>query len=138
MNNYELSKRLNEYNNKRVDSIKKIYTGSIALLTTTPICIYNISLEDLPVVALAFLELGIITIPIIGIKDIIKTKKEIKLIKENKNNHSNNLNKVINAYKIVQTDLNNQIESENNKSKKKELKKLRNNIKKYSEHSLLF
>lgn len=23
MNNYELSKRLNEYNNKRVDSIKK-------------------------------------------------------------------------------------------------------------------
>lgn len=135
MNNYELSKRLNEYNNKRVDSIKKIYTGSIALLTTTPICIYNISLEDLPVVALAFLELGIITIPIIGIKDIIKTKKEIKLIKENKNNHSNNLNKVINAYKIVQTDLNNQIESENNKSKKKELKKLRNNIKKYSEHS---
>ena len=135
MNNYELSKRLNEYNNKRVDSIKKIYTGSIALLTTTPICIYNISLEDIPVVALAFLELGIITIPIIGIKDIIKTKKEIKLIKENKNNHSNNLNKVINAYKIVQTDLNNQIESENNKSKKKELKKLRNNIKKYSEHS---
>lgn len=135
MNNYELSKRLNEYNNKRVDSIKKIYTGSIALLTTTPICIYNISLEDLPAVALAFLELGIITIPIIGIKDIIKTKKEIKLIKENKNNHSNNLNKVINAYKIVQTDLNNQIESENNKSKKKELKKLRNNIKKYSEHS---
>lgn len=135
MNNYELSKRLNEYNNKRVDSIKKIYTGSIALLTTTPICIYNISLEDLPVVALAFLELGIITIPIIGIKDIIKTKKEIKLIKENKNNHPNNLNKVINAYKIVQTDLNNQIESENNKSKKKELKKLRNNIKKYSEHS---
>lgn len=135
MNNYELSKRLNEYNNKRVDSIKKIYTGSIALLTTTPICIYNISLEDLPVVALAFLELGIITIPIIGIKDIIKTKKEIKLIKENKNNHSNNLNKVINAYKIVQTDLNNQIESENNKSKKKVLKKLRNNIKKYSEHS---
>ena len=135
MNNYELSKRLNEYNNKRVDSIKKIYTGSIALLTTTPICIYNISLDDLPVVALAFLELGIITIPIIGIKDIIKTKKEIKLIKENKNNHSNNLNKVINAYKIVQTDLNNQIESENNKSKKKELKKLRNNIKKYSEHS---
>lgn len=85
--------------------------------------------------ALAFLELGIITIPIIGIKDIIKTKKEIKLIKENKNNHSNNLNKVINAYKIVQTDLNNQIESENNKSKKKVLKKLRNNIKKYSEHS---
>ena len=135
MNNYELSKRLNEYNNKRVDSIKKIYTGSIALLTTTPICIYNISLEDLPVVALAFLELGIITIPIIGIKDIIKTKKEIKLIKENKNNHSNNLNKVINAYKIVQTDLNNQIECENNKSKKKVLKKLRNNIKKYSEHS---
>lgn len=135
MNNYELSKRLNEYNNKRVDSIKKIYTGSIALLTTTPICIYNISLEDLPAVALAFLELGIITIPIIGIKDIIKTKKEIRLIKENKNNHSNNLNKVINAYKIVQTDLNNQIESENNKSKKKELKKLRNNIKKYSEHS---
>lgn len=135
MNNYELSKRLNEYNNKRVDSIKKIYTGSIALLTTTPICIYNISLEDLPAVALAFLELGIITIPIIGIKDIIKTKKEIKLIKENKNNHSNNLNKVNNAYKIVQTDLNNQIESENNKSKKKELKKLRNNIKKYSEHS---
>ena len=135
MNNYELSKRLNEYNNKRVDSIKKIYTGSIALLTTTPICIYNISLDDLPVVALAFLELGIITIPIIGIKDIIKTKKEIKLIKENKNNHSNNLNKVINAYKIVQTDLNNQIESENNKSKKKVLKKLRNNIKKYSEHS---
>lgn len=135
MNNYELSKRLNEYNNKRVDSIKKIYTGSIALLTTTPICIYNISLEDLPAVALAFLELGIITIPIIGIKDIIKTKKEIKLIKENKNNHSNNLNKVINAYKIVQTDLNNQIESENNKSKKKVLKKLRNNIKKYSEHS---
>ena len=135
MNNYELSKRLNEYNNKRVDSIKKIYTGSIALLTTTPICIYNISLEDLPVVALAFLELGIITIPIIGIKDIIKTKKEIKLIKENKNNYSNNLNKVINAYKIVQTDLNNQIESENNKSKKKVLKKLRNNIKKYSEHS---
>ena len=135
MNNYELSKRLNEYNNKRVDSIKKIYTGSIALLTTTPICIYNISLEDLPVVALAFLELGIITIPIIGIKDIIKTKKEIKLIKENKNNHSNNLNKVINAYKIVQTDLNNHIESENNKSKKKVLKKLRNNIKKYSEHS---
>lgn len=135
MNNYELSKRLNEYNNKRIDSIKKIYTGSIALLTTTPICIYNISLEDLPVVALAFLELGIITIPIIGIKDIIKTKKEIKLIKENKNNHPNNLNKVINAYKIVQTDLNNQIESENNKSKKKELKKLRNNIKKYSEHS---
>lgn len=135
MNNYELSKRLNEYNNKRVDSIKKIYTGSIALLTTTPICIYNISLEDIPVVALAFLELGIITIPIIGIKDIIKTKKEIKLIKENKNNHSNNLNKVINAYKIVQTDLNNQIESENNKSKKKVLKKLRNNIKKYSEHS---
>ena len=135
MNNYELSKRLNEYNNKRVDSIKKIYTGSIALLTTTPICIYNISLEDIPVVALAFLELGIITIPIIGIKDIIKTKKEIKLIKENKNNHSNNLNKVINAYKIVQTDLNNQIESENNKSKKKILKKLRNNIKKYSEHS---
>ena len=135
MNNYELSKRLNEYNNKRVDSIKKIYTGSIALLTTTPICIYNISLEDIPVVALAFLELGIITIPIIGIKDIIKTKKEIKLIKENKNNHPNNLNKVINAYKIVQTDLNNQIESENNKSKKKELKKLRNNIKKYSEHS---
>ena len=135
MNKYELSKRLNEYNNKRVDSIKKIYTGSIALLTTTPICIYNISLEDLPVVALAFLELGIITIPIIGIKDIIKTKKEIKLIKENKNNHSNNLNKVINAYKIVQTDLNNQIESENNKSKKKVLKKLRNNIKKYSEHS---
>ena len=135
MNNYELSKRLNEYNNKRVDSIKKIYTGSIALLTTTPICIYNISLEDLPVVALAFLELGIITIPIIGIKDIIKTKKEIKLIKENKNNHSNNLNKVINAYKIVQTDLNNQIESENNKSKKKELKKLRNNIKKYSKYS---
>ena len=135
MNNYELSKRLNEYNNKRVDSIKKIYTGSIALLTTTPICIYNISLEDIPVVALAFLELGIITIPIIGIKDIIKTKKEIKLIKENKNNHSNNLNKVINAYKIVQTDLNNQIERENNKSKKKVLKKLRNNIKKYSEHS---
>lgn len=135
MNNYELSKRLNEYNNKRVDSIKKIYTGSIALLTTTPICIYNISLEDLPAVALAFLELGIITIPIIGIKDIIKTKKEIKLIKENKNNHSNNLNKVINAYKIVQTDLNNQIESENNKSKKKVLKKLRNNIKKYSERS---
>ena len=135
MNNYELSKRLNEYNNKRVDSIKKIYTGSIALLTTTPICIYNISLDDLPAVALAFLELGIITIPIIGIKDIIKTKKEIKLIKENKNNHSNNLNKVINAYKIVQTDLNNQIESENNKSKKKVLKKLRNNIKKYSEHS---
>lgn len=135
MNNYELSKRLNEYNNKRIDSIKKIYTGSIALLTTTPICIYNISLDDLPVVALAFLELGIITIPIIGIKDIIKTKKEIKLIKENKNNHPNNLNKVINAYKIVQTDLNNQIESENNKSKKKELKKLRNNIKKYSEHS---
>ena len=135
MNNYELSKRLNEYNNKRVDSIKKIYTGSIALLTTTPICIYNISLEDLPAVALAFLELGIITIPIIGIKDIIKTKKEIRLIKENKNNHSNNLNKVINAYKTVQTDLNNQIESENNKSKKKELKKLRNNIKKYSEHS---
>ena len=135
MNNYELSKRLNEYNNKRVDSIKKIYTGSIALLTTTPICIYNISLEDLPAVALAFLELGIITIPIIGIKDIIKTKKEIKLIKENKNNHSNNLNKVINAYKIVQTDLNNQIESANNKSKKKVLKKLRNNIKKYSEHS---
>lgn len=85
--------------------------------------------------ALAFLELGIITIPIIGIKDIIKTKKEIKLIKENKNNHSNNLNKVINAYKIVQTDLNNQIKSENNKSKKKVLKKLRNNIKKYSEHS---
>ena len=135
MNNYELSKRLNEYNNKRVDSIKKIYTGSIALLTTTPICIYNISLEDLPVVALAFLELGIITIPIIGIKDIIKTKKEIRLIKENKNNHPNNLNKVINAYKIVQTDLNNQIESENNKSKKKVLKKLRNNIKKYSEQS---
>lgn len=135
MNNYELSKRLNEYNNKRVDSIKKIYTGSIALLTTTPICIYNISLEDLPAVALAFLELGIITIPIISIKDIIKTKKEIRLIKENKNNHPNNLNKVINAYKIVQTDLNNQIESENNKSKKKELKKLRNNIKKYSEHS---
>lgn len=135
MNNYELSKRLNEYNNKRVDSIKKIYTGSIALLTTTPICIYNTSLEDLPAVALAFLELGIITIPIIGIKDIIKTKKEIRLIKENKNNHPNNLNKVINAYKIVQTDLNNQIESENNKSKKKELKKLRNNIKKYSEHS---
>lgn len=135
MNNYELSKRLNEYNNKRIDSIKNIYTGSIALLTTTPICIYNIGLEDLPVVALAFLELGIITIPIIGIKDIIKTKKEIKLIKENKNNHPNNLNKVINAYKIVQTDLNNQIESEHNKSKKKELKKLRNNIKKYSEHS---
>ena len=41
----------------------------------------------------------------------------------------------INAYKIVQTDLNNQIESENNKSKKKKLKKLRNNRKKYSEHS---
>ena len=137
MNNYELSRKLNEYeyNNKKINSIKRIYTGSIALLTTTPICIYNISLEDLPVVALAFLELGIITIPIIGIKDIIKTKKEIKLIKENKNNHSNNLNKVINAYKIVQTDLNNQIESENNKSKKKVLKKLRNNIKKYSEHS---
>ena len=131
-NLYRLNKKLNNYNNKKLNAIKNVYLGSATLLATTPICIYNMNIDDLPVIALTILEIGVISIPIISIKKIINSSKNIKLVKKKMTKEELSSKNIKQAYKIVKYDLDDQINIEKEKKKKKKLIKLRNCISKYS------
>ncbi len=131
-NLYRLNKKLNNYNNKKLNAIKNVYLGSATLLATTPICIYNMNIDDLPVIALTILEIGVISIPIISIKKIINSSKNIKLVKKKMTKEELSSKNIKQAYKIVKYDLDDQINNEKEKKKKKKLIKLRNCISKYS------
>ena len=131
-NLYRLNKKLNNYNNKKLNAIKNVYLGSATLLATTPICIYNMNIDDLPVIALTILEIGVISIPIISIKKIINSSKNIKLVKKKMTKEELSSKNIKQAYKIVKYDLDDQIKIEKEKKKKKKLIKLRNCISKYS------
>lgn len=89
-NNIKLNNQLNCYNNQKITAIKKIYMGSSAFLITTPMYVNTINIEDLPIIVITLLEIGLITIPIKGIIDIIKTSHNIKLIKEDINKNAIN------------------------------------------------
>ena len=98
-NLYRLNKKLNNYNNKKLNAIKNVYLGSATLLATTPICIYNMNIDDLPVIALTILEIGVISIPIISIKKIINSSKNIKLVKKKMTKEELSSKNIKQAYK---------------------------------------
>lgn len=133
MNNFDkLNKKLNNYNNEKLNAIKNLYIGSATLLATTPICIYNMNIENLPIIIMTVLEIGAISIPIINIKNIVNSSKNIKLIKNKMKKKELSSKEIEQAYKIVQSNLDDKINDELQKGKRKKLIKLRNNISKYS------
>lgn len=116
---------LNTYNKIKIDSIKNLYIGSVALLANTPICIYNINSDTIPAVIISVFEVGIIYISVKNIKKIINVSKNIK---NNKKRHTIESNNLIDSYLAIEKDLDKKIELSSKDNKRKELIKLKNNL----------
>lgn len=77
-----LQKKISENYNKEKKAITMITLGTSSLLIYTPIYYSNITLQE---IIITVIEIGLITLPIVGLKKLKESKQQIKIIRKNMN-----------------------------------------------------
>ncbi len=131
----ELRKKLYENYEKKKDAINCIIVGGGTFVILSPILLTNLNIskinttaDAIPLCFASLLELGLIVLPIKGIKDIVKSSKNIKLIKKQISNETISKNELNNSCETIKNHIGIKIEKEDNKKKLEKLKKLRKEI----------
>lgn len=86
MNNIEKKKNNKEYEDLKAAGIQNIIIGTSAITFLAPIYISNIDKESIPSIALTLIGVGIVYLPINGIKQIMKASAKMQLTKNNNTN----------------------------------------------------